>query len=174
METEQFIKLYNDPKLTVFDIRQIMGLNKHQYGKLRKKTGVANRTTNYSRSKHYNRLPNGKYSIRKMINGKHHFLGVYNTEKDRDRVLEICEEYNWDLSNPKIKDAIDCYRVKSKNYCKINDRYVVYKFINGKKIYYDSFKTESDAKKCTKFLNKIDWNKTVYDQLKINAQGSRQ
>ena len=47
METEQFVKLYNDPKLTVFDIKRIMGLNNYQYGKLKKKTGVENRKTNY-------------------------------------------------------------------------------------------------------------------------------
>lgn len=173
MATNQFIKLYNDPKYTVFDIKKELGLNNHQYKKLRQETGVKNRKTNYSNCKHYTKLPNGKYSIRKSINGKSNFLGVYNTKEDTKKVITICEEYDWDLSNPKIIEAISKYRVKNKNYCKINNRYFVYHAVNGKRIYYDSFKEEKDAIQCTKLLDTLDWNKTAYEQLKIKIKRSK-
>lgn len=169
MEKDTFLKEYNNPNNTVYDVKRKLGLNNHQYSKIyhELKLNEVKRHMNYTGAKHTSKLRNGKITIRKWINGNKEYVGVYKTQEDADIVVEVCEQHNWDLNNPTVEAAINEYRIKPKNYSKIGNRYYVYRTIQGKRIYYDSFTYEVDAQECVDLLEKLDWNKTVYEELKV-------
>lgn len=169
METtteKQFIELYNNPEITAHQLKQKLGLNNNNYRKLKEKTGLTGRR-NIIKGKHYTKTQNGRIAINKRINGKKEYLGMYKNKEEAKKVIEVCEKHNWDINHPEVQETIKKHRKQTKHYSKINGRYYVYKNINGKRIYYDHFKTKQDAEDCVRLLEKLEWNKTVYDQLKV-------
>ena len=170
METntkEKFIELYNNPEYTAHEIKQILGLNNNNYRKLKEETGLTGRRNTCTQGKHYSELKGGKVAINKRIKGQKIYLGVYRNKKEADKVINICKEHDWDINNREVNETIQKYRVLNRNYGLINGRYYVYKNIKGKRVYYDSFSIEQDAIDCVRLLNRLDWNKTAYDSLKV-------
>lgn len=171
MEKDTFLKEYNNPNNTVYDVKRKLGLNNHQYSKIyhELKLNEVKRHMNYTGAKHTARLKNGRIIIRKWIKNNKEYLGVYASQEDADTVVEVCEQHNWDIENETVKNTINNLRIKPKHYTKIGNRYYVYRTIKGKRIYYDSFLNEIDAQDCVNLLEKIEWNKTVYEELKVLA-----
>lgn len=169
MEKNTFLKEYNNMENTVHDVKRKLNLNNHQYSKLyhEYKLDKETRHMNYNNAKHTTRLKNGHITVRKWIGKNKEYLGCYATQEDADTVVETCKNYNWDITNPHVQEVMQELRLKPKNYGYINGRYYVYKRIQGKRIYFDSFKCEADAIDCVNFLETIEWNKTVYKELKV-------
>lgn len=169
MEEKQFLKEYFNKDNTVFDVKRKLRINNKQYSKLYHKYQLnkEKRHMNYTNARYYEKLKNGKISIRKWIGKDKKYLGCYATTEDADAVVETCKEHDWNMENKEVQKIIEELRVKPKNYYKNNGRYYVFKNINGKKVYYDSFKEEQDAIDCVNLLRKLEWNKTVYEQLKV-------
>lgn len=169
MEKDTFLKEYNNMDNTVFDVKRKLGLNNHQYSKLyhEYKLNEVKRHMNYTNSKHTSRLKNGRITVRKWIGKNKEYLGCYATQEDADTVVATCKQHNWDIQNEEVQQVIKELRLKPRNYSRINGRYYVYKRIQGKRVYFDSFKCEADAIDCVNFLETINWNKTVYDELKV-------
>ena len=171
MNKDTFLKEYYNMDNTVFDVKRKLGLNNRQYSKLYHKYNLNKRVRhmNYNNAKYTCKLKNGRITIRKWIGKNKEYLGVYKSQEDADGVVEVCKQHNWDLENNIVQDTINQYRIKPKHYTRINGRYYVYKRFNGKKVYYDSFLCEQDAIDCVNLLNKIDWNKNVYEEMKVLA-----
>lgn len=164
--TKEFIELYNNPKYTADEIKQKLGLNNNNYKKLKQEAGIHTRR-NVIKGKYSTKMKTGNISINKRIKGNRIYLGVYKTQEEANKVINTCEKHNWNIENAEVQDTIQKYRIRNKNYVKVHDRYYVYKNINGKRITFDSFKFKEDAEDCVKLLEKLDWNKTVYDNLKV-------
>lgn len=171
MEENTFLKEYNNQTQTINELKRKLGLNNHQYSKLYHEYNLQNRNIPKSNAKYTTQLKNGKITIRKWIGKNKEYLGCYATQEDADTVVETCKQHNWDLNNMEVQETIKKYRITTRNYKKINGRYYVYKSINKKRIYFDSFTTEEDAIKCVNFLKSIEWNKIVYDELKEEVGG---
>ena len=60
----------------------------------------------------YHFFRNGRFIVRKKINGKFKYFGSYKDEETADKVVEKMREYGWDIDMlPKVYDELNMHRV---------------------------------------------------------------
>lgn len=124
---EEFIRLYNANKMTVYDIRKKLGWTVKTYSKARKKALSEGRiiernNTNRMRKRHYKTLKKhnapkyyyyrhslGKFIISKKLkvdgSEKTVYFGAYKNKKDCEKIVEELKRCGWDKSQ--LDDIID-------------------------------------------------------------------
>ena len=165
---KEFIKHYNNMDLTVYDIKMKCGLNNHNYKKIRdnlieKGEIEPVRHVNYT-AKYTTKLANGDVIVRKSINKKRQYLGVYPNQTNADMAVKELRKHNWEIN--KAKPFISKLQKPKKHYVEINGRFYPCKTVEGKRVYYDSFADELDAVKCVELLDTINWDKQIYEKQK--------
>lgn len=95
---QKFVELYNNIGFRVSDIVKTLGITMKRYYDLREKAirngDVISRK---SPSKNYS-FNNGRWTVRKFIDGKQRIFGTYGSEEDAARMVEALKEVDWDKS----------------------------------------------------------------------------
>ena len=100
------------------------------------------------------------YKIIHTKNGIRGFYGLYNTEKDAQKVVKALKDNNWKWDElPEDLKKLKVIR-KGKFYYTDGDGFKVKKTINGKNINLGKFKTEEDAQKIVKWCEENNWDYT--------------
>lgn len=102
---EEFVKVYNEHKISVEHIKKIFGRAKYdRYRKQGLKQGdITQRPHSLKFGKddfgvkhyHYDKQRQ-QYRVRKVIKGKYHSYGFYDKEEDAQKVVAILKKYDWD------------------------------------------------------------------------------
>lgn len=93
-----------------------------------------------------------KYVIRKSIQGKMKYYGIFTTLDEARGYRDFLEEHCW---NPKY---IKKNNNPNKNIKKHRKKYSLIKKINGKDVYFGTFETVQEAREYRDFLEEHDWN----------------
>lgn len=93
-----------------------------------------------------------KYVIRKRIQGKMKYYGIFTTLDEARGYRDFLEEHCW---NPKY---IKKNNNPNKNIKKHRKKYSLIKKINGKEVYFGLFDTLQEAREYRDFLEKHNWN----------------
>ena len=108
----EFIKLYNNTKIPVHEIPDMLGVNLLTYRKLRRDAHDAGmiklrrkpnkkKPTYKTHPKYYCKcIGNGgfEFHVMRTINGKQLYFGNFKKEKHAKRMVELLDEYGWDKS----------------------------------------------------------------------------
>ena len=91
---------------------------------------------------------NGKFSIDRIFNDKSYNFGVFNNYDDALERVEYLEEEGWPISlNDKNDESVlDSYGRNISNLEKIDDKIIVFKYINNEKIIFGEFNSVNEAK----------------------------
>lgn len=91
---------------------------------------------------------NGKFSIDRIFNDKSYNFGVFNTYDDALERVEYLEEEGWPISlNDKNDESVlDSYGRNINNLEKVDDKIIVFKYINNEKIIFGEFNSVNEAK----------------------------
>jgi hypothetical protein len=104
MTYEEFVKLYNEQKISVAEIKKRLGQAK--YTRYRKKAiqkgDIKQRPFNLRfrdslfepKFYHFDKQQQ-KYRVHKVIKGKYHSYGFYETEKEAQQIVEKLKKHNW-------------------------------------------------------------------------------
>ena len=107
-QAPEFARLYNDPDITVQEIKNRMGLTKNPYEKLRKyclEHGLIRGLRGYKPKS----LNNPRYYthtvqrgieywiVNKTINGRLVHFATFKKQKQAERMVELLKECNWDI-----------------------------------------------------------------------------
>lgn len=164
---EKFVDDYNNPQLTVSDVRRKHSLNSKRYMEIRQKA-IQNgdipmvRKMNRTSAKFYTR--NGdSFIVKKQFGSKCVFVGRFADETTAELVVNKCKEVNWDISQ--ITDFIEKHKVKPHNYTASNNGYIVQKSIGGKNTVICKVPNESIAQKIVEELRECNWNTTKTDEI---------
>ena len=122
---EEFIELYNDKSVSVLEIRRMLDWSGNIFNQARDKAVSENRIRLRSNGGHKNKVKplksvpkyysqhiiTGKYSVRKMINGRTVYFGSYDSEDTVKEVVKRLKQVDWDINEyPTIKrECIDKY-----------------------------------------------------------------
>ena len=163
---EEFVKDYNNPEITGEDVKRLNGLNARQYSYLRAEAlhnGDISvpRHMNTTGAKFYCKTKNDEYLVKKQYGHKTIVVGRFNDEITAQMIVALCKTVNWDLNQ--ISNVINEYKVKPKNYSKVNGYYIVEKRINGERVVFYRFKVEAHAIHMVNELRKYDWDKSKVD-----------
>ena len=84
---------------------------------------------------------NGKFSIDRIFNDKSYNFGVFNNYDDALERVEYLEEEGWPISlNDKNDESVlDSYGRNISNLEKVDDKIIVFKYINNEKIIFGEF-----------------------------------
>lgn len=161
---EKFIEDYNNPLLSAKDVETRIGVNHHQYLKLRRKA-IENNDITDSRNRFYEnsnfyRYNNktGYYEIVKKTGDEVIYVGSFETKEIAEYIVFECLCVNWDIE--KIQDIINKNKVKPKHYTHRNGSYIIQKAINGKMHYFCTVDNELQAIRIVEFLERINWDKS--------------
>lgn len=105
---------------------------------------------------------NSKYELRKRVNGKLTYFGVFNTLDDAKRYREYCMRYDWN---------VDPYYPKMKYITRQDGRYYIVKTINGKKELFGSFDNLEDAIFERDLCVSCDWDMDLLVEMPTNIHG---
>ena len=121
------------------------------YNKIKKECGYTyfNRNT----LPHYYIKHNGKYDVKKRLNGKTVHFGRYDTEEEAKERVEFLKKHNWDEQyiQKRIYPTTYIYKTLSNNY-------TVTKYLNGKKETFGTFKDLQDAINERNHCIECDWD----------------
>ena len=118
---------------------------------------------------------NGKFSIDRIFNDKSYNFGVFNNYDDALERVEYLEEEGWPISlNDKNDESVlDSYGRNISNLEKVDDKIIVFKYINNEKIIFGEFNSVNEAKQILKnnhlfhnFFNGL-YLQTAYNFLKL-------
>ena len=171
---EEFVNSYNNPEITGEDIKRLNGLNSRQYSNLRQKALdngdiTTPRHMNAAGAKFYTKNKNGEFIVKKQFGHKTVLVGRFADEQTAKMIVSLCKEVNWDLTQ--ISHIIEEYKIKPKNYTCANGRYVVEKKIDGKRVIFCRFKSESQAKYMVKQLRKNNWDQSKVERILYEMSG---
>lgn len=162
----QFINNYNNPLIASKDIETKLGINHHQYLKLRKAAIKNNdispeyRERHYENSKFYRKNPTtGYYEVLKTTKNNTIFIGSFKTEAIAEYIVYECLKANWDINN-QIQSVINANKVKPKYYTFKNGSWIIQRKINGKMTYFCSVHDEYTAINVVNKLEEYNWDKT--------------
>ena len=156
-----FVMDYNNPSLTLEDIRRKYNLNCRRLAEIQS-LAISNgdvspvRHMNRTDAKFYTKTDNG-YIVKKHFGNTCKFIGRFEDETTAELVVNKCKEVNWDTSQ--ISDFIDEHRIKPRNYTASNGSFIVQKSINGKNTVFCKLSDETTAQKVVNELRKCNWNK---------------
>jgi len=117
---------------------------------------LSNNSKNYSLISDIN-----QFIIYRKIDNDRFDFGYTSSEDEAKLVVEELRKVDWvyDELSEDIKKLLESdYEPKNYCYIKRDDRYVVYKFIDGKLRNFGRYKYEEDAKLVSDELKKIDWD----------------
>ena len=91
---------------------------------------------------------NGKFSIDRIFNDKSYNFGVFNNYDDALERVEYLEEEGWPISlNDKNDESVlDSYGRNISNLEKVDDKIIVFKYINNEKVIFGEFNSVNEAK----------------------------
>lgn len=91
---------------------------------------------------------NGKFSIDRIFNDKSYNFGVFNNYDDALERVDYLEEEGWPISlNDKNNESVlDSYGRNISNLEKVDDKIIVFKYINNEKIIFGEFNSVNEAK----------------------------
>lgn len=164
---DEFIVDYNNPHLTLEDVRRKHGLNCRRLAEI-KEIAVSNgdispvRHMNRTDAKFYTETSNG-FVVKKQFGNDCLLVGRFEEESTAQLVVNKCKEVNWNVNQ--ISDFIDEHKIQPKNYTYYNDSYIVQKVINGKNTVFCKVDNETTAQKVVKELRKCNWDKTKTKQI---------
>ena len=156
-----FVEDYNNPQLTIEDIKRKYGLNCRRFAEIQH-IAISNqdvpsvRRMNRTTAKFYTKTSNG-YVVKKQFGKDCLFVGRFEDEATAQLVVNKCKEVNWNTSQ--ISDFIDAHRIKPRNYSITNDGVIVQKVIDGKNTVFCKLNNETTAQKVVNELRKCKWNK---------------
>ncbi len=161
----KFIGDYNNPMISSKEIETRLGVNHHQYLKLRKEAIKNNdipegyRERHYENSKYYRKNPRtGYYEVIKTSKHNKIFIGSFETEAIAEYIVFECLKRNWNINN-QIQDIIEENKVKPKYYTFKNGSWIIQRKVNGKMTYFCSVIDEYTAIKVVEKLEDYDWDK---------------
>ena len=164
---DEFVADYNNPLLTVDDVRRRCGLNTHRYAEI-KQIAVTNgdiqpkRQMNRTDAKFFTKTERG-YIVKKQFGSECVFVGRFANQSTAEAVVDKCKEVNWNVSE--ISDFIEAHRIKPRNYSYSNDRYIIQKVINGKNIVFCTVNTEEAAQQVVEKLRECNWDYSQMDRI---------
>ncbi|MBR0369737.1 MAG: hypothetical protein IJH63_03295 [Methanobrevibacter sp.] len=163
---EDFVKDYNNPNITGEDVKRYNKLNARQYSCLRAEAlhngDISTpRHMNSTGAKFYTKTKNGEFIVKKQYGHKTTVVGRFGDEVTAQMIVALCKTFNWDLNQ--ITNVIDEYKVKPKNYSKVNGYFIVEKRINGERVVFYRFKQEAHAIHMVNELRKYDWDISKVD-----------
>ena len=157
---DEFVEDYNNPQLTLDDIKRRYGLNCKRFAEIQQ-LAIGNgdvpavRRMNRTDAKFYTKTSNG-FVVKKQFGTTCNFIGRFEDEETAKLVVNKCKEVNWNTSQ--IADFIDAHKIKPANYTCSNGQYIVQKVIDGKNTVICKVNNESVAQKVVKELRKCNWN----------------
>lgn len=172
---EDFVKDYNNPNITGEDVKRYNGLNAKQYSYLRAEALhngdiTSPRHMNTTGAKFYTKTKNGDFIVKKQYGNKALSIGRFSDEITAQIIVSLCKAVDWNLN--RIRNVIDEYKIKPKNYSKVNGYYIVEKRINGERIVFYRFKQEAHAIHMVNKLRQYDWDKSkvdlILDEISLN------
>ena len=171
---EEFVNSYNNPEITGEDIKRLNGLNSRQYSNLRQKALdngdiTTPRHMNTTGAKFYTKNKKGEFIVKKQFGHKTVLVGRFADEPTAQMIVSLCKEVNWDLTQ--ISHIIEEHKIKPKNYTCANGSYVVEKKIDGKRVIFCRFKSESQAKYMVKQLRKNNWDQSKVERILYEMSG---
>ena len=167
---DKFVNDYNNPQLTVSDVRRKHSLNAKRYMEIRS-IAIGNgdipvvRRMDRQTAKFYTKCGDD-FIVKKQFGGKCIFVGRFADESTAELVVDKCKEVQWDIS--KISDFIEKHRIKPRNYTATNGSYIVQKSINGKNTVICKVANESIAKSVVESLRECNWDTTKIAEYKNN------
>lgn len=158
---DKFVEDYNNPNLTVDDVRRKHCLNSKRYLEIRQialenKDIPIVRKMNRTDAKFYTKTDNG-FVVKKQFGNDCLFVGRFADEETAKLVVNKCKEVNWNVSE--ISEFIDRHKVKPANYSYSNGQYTVQKVIGGKNRVICTVNTEETAQKLVEKFRECNWNK---------------
>lgn len=163
---DNFLDAYNNPLISAKDVETKVGVNHHQYLKLRKAAIKNNdipgttRERYYENSKYYRKNPvTGYYEVIKTTNNQTTFIGSFRTENIAQYIVYECLKANWNITS-QIKSLIEANKVKPKYYSFRNGYYIIQRKINGKMTYFCSVTEEYTTIRIVEKLNEYGWDKS--------------
>jgi hypothetical protein len=171
---EEFVNSYNNPEITGEDIKRLNGLNSRQYSNLRQKALdngdiTTPRHMNTTGAKFYTKNKKGEFIVKKQFGHKTVLVGRFADEPTAKMIVSLCKDVNWDLTQ--ISHIIEEHKIKPKNYTCANGSYVVEKKIDGKRVIFCRFKSESQAKYMVQQLRKNNWDQSKVERILYEMSG---
>ena len=168
---EKFVDDYNNPQLTVSDVRRKHSLNAKRYMEIRnvaiqKGDIPVTRRMDRQTAKFYTKCGDD-YIVKKQFGSKCLFVGRFADENTAELIVNKCKEVNWDISQ--ISDFIEKHKLKPRNYTATNGSYIVQKSIGGKNTVICRVPNESIAQKVVEGLRECNWNTTKTDEIIKNV-----
>ena len=171
---EEFVNSYNNPEITGEDIKRLNGVNSRQYSNLRQKALdngdiTTPRHMNTTGAKFYTKNKKGEFIVKKQFGHKTVLVGRFADEPTAKMIVSLCKDVNWDLTQ--ISHIIEEHKIKPKNYTCANGSYVVEKKIDGKRVIFCRFKSESQAKYMVQQLRKNNWDQSKVERILYEMSG---
>lgn len=91
---------------------------------------------------------NGKFSIDRVFNDKNYNFGIFDTYDDALDKLDYLEEEGWPIPVNNMGDdsVLDDYGRAMNNLEKIDDKFIVFKYIDNEKVIFGEFDSLNEAK----------------------------
>lgn len=119
----EFVKLYNEGKMRIIEIRKKLELSQSKYRQYRdrgfeqkllnkelrtpRNSCIRGGVRNGINIKNYYHDRKTGFEVKKRINGKDYYFGNYPTEQQAKKAVELLRECNWDKSKlPSIKKQV--------------------------------------------------------------------
>ncbi|MBQ6220120.1 MAG: hypothetical protein IJH63_10285 [Methanobrevibacter sp.] len=118
--------------------------------------------------KHCSINKQGKYEVRKSVNGELTYFGVVDNYYDAQRFVDALKSINWDVNllPEEFKKYLPLKRGHELRYItRLNTGYRVTKNLNGKTYFFGIWPTEEEAKEAISKLIEHDWSITYFKQL---------
>lgn len=105
---------------------------------------------------------NGKFSVDRIFNDKKYNFGIFDTYEEALDKLEYLEEEGWPISKDVVEKnvVIDNLGLSLNNIEKVNDKFIIFKFINGEKIIFGEYYSVDEAKLTRNYLIDNAWEST--------------
>lgn len=118
--------------------------------------------------KHCSINKQGKYEVRKVVNGKVMYFGLVDNPIDAQRFVDTLKNINWDINllPYEFKKYLPKKRGHDSMYItKLNTGYRITKNLNGKTHFFGIWPTEEKAKEAVQKLKEHDWSIPYFKQL---------
>lgn len=104
----------------------------------------------------------GKFSIDRIFNERKYNFGVFNNYDDALDKLDYLEEEGWPISKDVIEkdDLLDDLGLSLNNIEKIDEKYIIFKFINDEKVIFGEYDSIEEAKQIRNNLIDNAWEST--------------
>ncbi|MBE6500205.1 MAG: hypothetical protein E7Z80_06660 [Methanobrevibacter thaueri] len=104
----------------------------------------------------------GKFSVDRIFNDKKYNFGIFNTYQEALDKVDYLEEEGWPISKDIVekKVVVDDLGLSLDNIEKVEDNFIVFKFINGEKVIFGEYDSLDEAKQIRSNLVSNAWEST--------------